>query len=223
MSNRPNYFQVSAGANGAGYVVIKNPAGNAVGYCLAIASPRETPNGTQWPVPGTSTSYIEYWWFKTKALKKIENGTQTALTFESFDLVPANPGSPPTLENNPLVAIPAQFGTTPYVEWTTAQAPTWLPGTSPTYTDSLLKLMANSDGSVSCGWKYTGSGSSLALVKQFWGRTGGGNFWFGSQPGSGTGATIVNGDFSAVTQYPATTESYDKTMMSLDPSSVPLG
>lgn len=216
-------LQVSAGDQGAGYVIISGPNG-PIGYILSIDSALQTPDGTQWPVPGTATSDIEYWWFATEALQAIRSGSLTALSLETSQLKPQNAQSPPTLASDPLTAIPDQFGETAYVTWTTDQNPTFNPSGSPTSASAGFRVFSSDDDKVALAFKYSSAGG-LKLDNLWWGTTETGDttplFWFGNQPGKPAEAIRVDSSFASVSQYPDS-GSYLKRMMPLVPSSVPL-
>lgn len=217
--------QVSPGANGAGYIVITDGT-NPVGYILSIGDALESPNGQDWPIPGTPVTKTEYWWFATAALQQIQAGTLTTLVLDSSDLEPANSNpSKPTLNSNPLTVIPSQFGSTPYVSWTTGQNPLFNPGGAPTTATSMFRLFKSEDGKVCIGWVYSGSSSDLSLANQFWATNQTGNnrpgFWFGPASGAPEGAIVVSGTLVSATQYPSS-GSYMKKTMTLIPASIPL-
>ncbi len=217
-------MQVSPGEHGAGYIIITDGSGTEIGYCLAINQALQTPNGTQWPVPGQNTTNVEYWWFATDKLKDIRSGTLTSFSLNSSDLVPVNAQTPPTLASDPLTQIPAQFGSTEYVSWKTTQHPVFSQTTTAKNSTAAFPLFATTDGKVSLGFKYSGSGSGLSLVNQWWGTdqlsSNKPAFWFGSGSGRPTGAIKVASGFNAVSSY--TSGTYQKKLMSLVPSSISL-
>lgn len=222
----PTTQQVGPGASGSGIIDILEGS-LKIGYILTIGPALTAPNGANWPDPSTVIDHTEYWYFRKDKLAAIRAGTLTGLTLSSANLVPANsdPRSP-TLQSNPLTVIPTYI--TPAAnraEWTTGQAPTFNPGTAPTTADDDFRLFANGGSTVCLGFKFTGSGKSLALANLFWATTTSANppsFWFGTNPDAGSGTTQVDGAFASVPSYPAS-GAYLKKAMTLSPTSVPIG